>query len=346
MELKPVDRLPFWPKIDGSYIKKWGNTLPYYHAYFGSDRIEGIGGACREERTTCWHDIKINGSEFVTAFGTPHGVLYQKNYFDAASQALHPVEYPIKTKRDVELMMLWYQDAAVRFDEEQREWSAEQYEDEGEDAYIIENVGESPLMYFLEWLAGIEQGQYLLADYPGEVEGLFAAMHKNLLDKFRIAAEKSCADSLFLTENTSTTVISPAQYEKYCYKHIGEYAKIVNERGKPMTLHMCGHLKALLPLLSRLPVTAFEAFTPPTVGNTSLLDGRSACPDKCLIGGTNAVNWLQPADAIIEYIDRTLDSLPHHRGLLLSSSGVMPPACEPETIKTVGMWLRERALKL
>jgi len=32
-------------------------------------------------------------------------------------------------------------------------------------------------------------------------------------------------------------------------------------------------------------VAAFEAFTSPTLGNTTLLDGRTACPDKCLIGG-------------------------------------------------------------
>jgi hypothetical protein len=88
-----------------------------------------------------------------------------------------------------------------------------------------------------------------------------------------------------------------------------------------------------------LPVTAFEAFTPPTVGNTTLYDGRIACPEKCLIGGTNAAIWLMSAEQIISYIQENLDILPHHKGLCLSSAGVMPPSSAPEKIKKVKDWL-------
>ena len=104
---------------------------------------------------------------------------------------------------------------------------------------------------------------------------------------------------------------------------------------------MCGHLKALLPDMARLPAQAFEAFTSPTLGDTSLLDGRTNCPDKCLIGGTNAMLWTHPADVIIGQIERDLDILPHHRGVVVTSAGVMPPLCAPETIKEVCAWVRQ-----
>jgi uroporphyrinogen-III decarboxylase len=113
-----------------------------------------------------------------------------------------------------------------------------------------------------------------------------------------------------------------------------------------MVLHVCGHLKALLPDLARIPVRAFEAFTSPTVGNTSLLDGRLGCPNTCLIGGTNAALWMEPADAIIAQIRKDLDVLPHHRGIVVTSAGVMPPACKPETIKKVGDWVKAYPVRM
>lgn len=76
----------------------------------------------------------------------------------------------------------------------------------------------------------------------------------------------------------------------------------------------------------------------PPVGNTTLLDGRTIFPDKTLVGGTNAALWLEPAERIIAEIAADLDALPHHRGIVISSAGMMPPGCRPETIKRVCDW--------
>jgi uroporphyrinogen-III decarboxylase len=142
-----------------------------------------------------------------------------------------------------------------------------------------------------------------------------------------------------MVENTSTTLISVEQYRKYCFGHIQAYGETMSSAGKRVILHMCGHLKALLDDLAKLPVAGFEAFTSPTLGNTTLLDGRSRCPDKCLIGGTQATLWLKPADEIIVRIKHDLDELPHHRGIVVTSAGVMPPMCPPKKIKTVCDWV-------
>jgi len=109
---------------------------------------------------------------------------------------------------------------------------------------------------------------------------------------------------------------------------------------------MCGHLKHLLPDLATLNVAGFEAFTTPTLGNTRFIDGREACPDKCLVGGTNAMLWTRPVDEIIADIECELDDLPHHRGIVVSSAGVMPPACEPHTVKDVFEWVQRYPLRV
>jgi uroporphyrinogen-III decarboxylase len=197
------------------------------------------------------------------------------------------------------------------------------------------SIGESPLMHFVEHLAGVAEAHYLLLDYPDEVNELFEAMHRYLLARCKLLAEEHPADLLYMIENTSTTLISPGQYEAYCLKHIRAYEAAVKAYGRDLCLHMCGKLKDLFPALSTLRADAFEAFTAPPVGDTTLLDGRRACPDTCLVGGTSAVTWTKSAAEIIAEIKTSLDELPHHRGIVVTSAGVMPPLCAPETIKEV-----------
>ena len=99
-------------------------------------------------------------------------------------------------------------------------------------------------------------------------------------------------------------------------------------------------------MLSQLPAIVFEAFTSPPVGNTRLIDGREGCPNTCLIGGTNAVLWTKTADEIIAEIEQDLDVLPHHRGIVVSSGGMMPPMASPETIKKVCDWVKNYKIRV
>jgi hypothetical protein len=105
-------------------------------------------------------------------------------------------------------------------------------------------------------------------------------------------------------------------------------------------LHMCGKLKNLLPDIGTLPAVAVEALTAPPVGDTTFADGRTVCPRMCFIGGTSAWQWTRPARQIIAELERDLSELPHLRGLIVTSAGVMPPACHPETIREVCRWVQ------
>jgi uroporphyrinogen-III decarboxylase len=345
LRLQPVDRLPFWPKLSGAYGKaqtgKWqGPNLQDLHAFIGSDRHDGMGDCVAEVRPNCRAEVTGDASRRTTVWHTPKGSARMVQQYDAASDSWHPMEFPIKTAADIEIMRAWYVDARVELDSSALEKTRAQQRALGDAASTHTTCGESPLMHFVEWLAGVENAHYLLADHTEQVEALFAEMHRVLLARTKILAEVSPVDMLYFGENTSTTLISPAQYRRYCFVHLLEYATVVQQFRKPVVLHMCGHLKALLPDLAKLPVAAFEAFTSPTLGNTTLLDGRTGCPDKCLVGGTNAMLWLESPAAIIATLKRDLDALPHHRGIVVTSAGVMPPACRPETIREVAEWVR------
>ena len=345
IRMKPVDRLPFWPKLNSAYANAQAApfrhmTVDAIHDWIGSDKHIGIAACVKETRNTTSVETTETNNTRRTVYRTPHGETELLCKYDAPSNSWPPVKFPVHSLEDIRLMTEIFEDVMVELDCDAREKAEKQSEDIGESTLTVTTIGKSPLMHWVEWLAGIEMAHYLLADHQPEVGALFEAMHRVLIRKTELLCEHSPADAFYLSENTSTTLISPEQYQRYCARHVGEYAEITRHADRNLILHMCGHLKALLPDLAMIPAQAFEAFTSPTLGDTTLLDGRIECPDKCLIGGTNAMLWTRSADEIISRIESDLNELPHHRGIVVTSAGVMPPMCEPETIKQVCEWVR------
>ena len=345
IHLKPVDRLPFWPKLNASYPP--AQEAPFrdmpidaLFEFTGSDPQRGLPGILREKRSRTEERVITEDGARRTLYRTPWGEMRQVLHFDEGSRSWHPVEFPVKTAEDIRRMTGFFEDADWELDADLLGRARAQRDALGESACLAHSVGKSPLMLWVEFLAGVEQAHLLLADHPEEVETLFEAIHRGMLAKARLLAEHSPADLLYMTENTSTTLISPDQYRRYCARHIGECGAVVRDAGRLYALHMCGTLKALLPQLAETPAHVFEAFTSPTLGDTTLLDGRTACPDKCLVGGTNAMLWTRSAPEIIRQIESDLDALPHHRGIIVTSAGVMPPLCKPETIREVCEWVK------
>ncbi|MCL1793655.1 MAG: uroporphyrinogen decarboxylase family protein [Oscillospiraceae bacterium] len=345
LNLAAADHIPFWPKLDSAierHNKIHGNgmSIPQMHEYIGSDRHEGMGACFRESRKNTSAKITEEGTGRLTEYITPAGTLTSIARYDNESVSWHPVKMPIGSVEDIKTMTRWYRDCEVELDFEAKKISGEIVKKSDGGAVFAASIGESPLMYFVEWLAGIENAHYFLADYPGETEELFFEMHRVLLKKAEVAAEHCPADLIYMTENTSTRLISPAQYEKYCFGHLWDYGAAFERYGRNMVLHMCGHLKALLPQLAKTKARAFEAFTAPPLGDCTLRDGRAACPDKCLIGGTYAMLWLEDAGTIIKFLENEFLKLPHLRGVVVTSGGVMPPMAEIDKIKKVADWLK------
>ncbi len=346
-----VDRLVFWPKIfNNAYVANQKApfnqmTIPELHEWIGSDIQVSLPGYIKTVHKNSTHEVKDEGGVKRVIYSTKYGSIEGQLKYDIASQSWHPIKMAIQNVEDVKIMMEWFLDCEVELDKRKLQEASLFAQRMGERVLIADSIGESPLMEYIEWLAGVENGNYLMYDYSEEVEGLFDAMHQLLKKKAKISAEYSPADVLYFTENTSTTLISVSQFRKYCFRHIEDYARIVKGSKRILCLHMCGYLKDLLPDMNKLEVDAFEAFTSPSLGNTTLKDGRTICPDKCFIGGTNAVLWTKKTDEIIEQLEMDLNELPHHKGIIVSSAGVMPPLCPPETIKEVCEWVKSYKVK-
>ncbi|MBD3182269.1 hypothetical protein GF312_08255 [Candidatus Poribacteria bacterium] len=337
---KPMDRLPFWPKINGSYAQH--QDEPYrsmssteLHKWIGSDQHVGIPSCVKVRRkNTSIRSQRKNGYNKIE-YITPLGTLNAANRFDQSSSSWHPVEFPVKKREDINIMREFFADAECEFDEGQYEKASAVVKNTGESAVITTGIGVSPLMDWVQHLAGIENAHYMLWDYREDVESLFEQMHSYMCRRAEITADKCPADAVYSVENTSTTLISPEHFQRYCYNHLMDYGNIITSSGKFHILHMCGHLKDVLPYINELPASAIEAFTSPPVGNTTLKDGKNNCNRKCLIGGTNAALWIKSKDEIFWQIKHDLDELENQKGIVVTSAGVMPPLCKPETIKAV-----------
>lgn len=351
IRFEEVDRLPFWPKIGTPYANMQSGefknvTTDQLWDYWQCDKQDGIPGCIDMKRSETEYKETVKDGIKTKEYITKHGTCIGIDRYDPISMSYHPMKMPIETVSDVKIMTVYYNDQKPYINKEKLKIQEEKYNTIGQNALSILCIGESPLMFFIEWLAGVENAHYLLFDHQTEVELLFDAIHSHLLSITKLLSENTNADCYYMVENTSTTLINPDHYEKYCLKHITEYGNILNENGKILALHMCGHLMDLLPMLSKTPAKLFEAFTSPTVGNTKLINGRKECPDKCLFGGTNAALWLRSPSDIISEIEKDLDELPNHRGIMMSSAGVMPSSCKPDTIKQVFEFIKNYDLRM
>jgi len=344
---QPIDRLVFWPKITYAYNLHRNDKSTDFAELAGSDKHAWSGPVFTEGYTNgaSFSETKLDELTARQTYITKYGTLTGLSKFDPVTNTWHPVEYPVQTLEDIKIMTEWFSSKVNSPDKEKIADAKLSYDKHGEDALVAAVLsghvkGKSPLMNFVEYTAGIETGQYLLMDYPDETHELLKAMHKSLLSQLEITAEHSPADMVYLFEDTSTTLISPTQYKDYCFDMINDYGRTLNAGGKLLALHMCGHLKALLPILNETVSDIFEALSPPTVGDTDLVTARAACPTKAFMGGTNASMWQTSPKETINYLQSQFDALPHLHGLVITSGGEMPPSCDLEYIKTVGEFVK------
>jgi len=351
LDLRPVDRLPYWPKILSTYAPNQvepfrGMSRSELHAWIGSDECILEAPSCaRELRSRTRIEVQEHADRRVRVYHTPAGDLTAVDTLGtiglgSGAVAYHPTEFPVKSLADIEAMRWVYADAQYEFDAAQYDQVRAMLARLGDGGVVGSNVGTSPLMLWLEHLAGMVNGHLLLADYRAEVEALFAEIHLANMRRLEAAADRLPSDFAHVNENTSTTYHSPDQFRRYAKPQLQEYGRVLGAAGKRFVLHMCGKIKTLLPDIAEIPARAVEAMTTSPLGDTAFEDARAVCPDLCLIGGTYAGLWLEPAEVIIETIGRSLDALPHRRGIVVTTAGEIAPGAKPETLKAVAEWLR------
>ena len=331
-----VDRFPVWLKMAN---RTWQGLQPEPCRSMpaldllraaGCDLVAGCSLpaealACVRPHAT--ESVAVANGRRVTAIQTPDRTLVGEERIDPVTQTAHPSKYAAATLPDLASLRWYYRDTQYTVDPARTgPGQARQRELAALDAYTTDGVGPSPLMHLMQHLCGPEACVYHLVDAPALFHELLELMHQDRLRYLRAVLPHCPADTFWLTENTSTTLISPAMFRDLCVPHLAEYGRLVLDHGLVPVHHMCGKLNAILEMIDALPALANEAYTTPPVGDASLAEGRRRMPSKALIGGTNAALWLQPVEAIVRAVAADLAACPDRRRIFLTSAGVLPPS--------------------
>ena len=248
----------------------------------------------------------------------------------------HPSKFPVETLDDLKRLRWLFADTTFTVDPRKGEGARQaQAEAENNDRVTLAGSGPSPWMDMVQHLAGPIQANYLLADHPEAMAEVLEEMHGHNLRQIKAQLDIVQPDMFWISENTSTTIISPDQFHKFCVGYLSDYARLINEHGVLSVYHMCGHLHELLDDIDAMPHNVHEAFTTPPVGNTTLADGKTHFKKTAIIGGTNAAMWLKDADEIIEEVANDLANCPDRRGIFLTSAGLLPAAVSMEKARRV-----------
>ena len=137
----------------------------------------------------------------------------------------------------------------------------------GADGIVVDFPPPSTVPKLLQTDMGTENFYYMLVDHPEEMAGLIATIHQRDIEAWEIHTRNPCSISV-LCENTSTHFISPDVYRKFNGPHVRDFVDIMHDAGRRAVIHMCGHVRGILPDIKRTGLDGVHALTPPLTGDT------------------------------------------------------------------------------
>ncbi len=339
LEHNDRDRVPFWPKLTATYHQfqdeKYSSMkLDDLHKWIGSDVVHSTQVKLVENSSVADIIHRNNGKEQTDEYHIDGEILTSCEHVSTVSGDSHPVEYLVKSIHDLRLYSKIMENMSYKITGDSiknHENLVESYPEQ----FFICPIPPSPVMDLCQYKIGLENFIYLMYDYPYEMDALIEILHIDHIKRLKLICENTKVKYILSTENTSTTLISPAIFEKYCLPQLTEYGHIMEHYDKKQILHMCGKLKKMLPHIDKIPAIAVEAFSSPSVGDTTIKDGYMSLHDKTIIGGTCATTWLMEKDKIVDTILRDVEDAGGTHRLFLSSGGVMPFSTTPDIIKYV-----------
>ena len=232
---------------------------------------------------TVRQEQRQEGKRGIVTWHTPHGSLISVHAKAHPAGVAHTQKYPVDSVETLRIYRAMWEEAHFERSDDGSTLAAV---DEliGDDGVLTRFWGPSTVPLLLEEVMGSQNFYYMLADYPDEMEGLIRTIHQHELDAFAALAESACS-VVTLTENTSTYYISPHVYRTYNMPHQRDFVEIIKGSGKTAILHMCGHVRDLLPLIKETRCDGIHALTPPPTGNTPWEEALDVLGEDLIIFG-------------------------------------------------------------
>jgi len=356
---KAIDRAGWSPLIDGYYMSSlpsgkdiidvfkeinadvmerhvftWNSSLDNKRVGMSEDSNSKI---FTENGVTISEELKKveKGTLLTRQYEIPGHVLTAKSIYTKESPFIpFPLEYYIKDPEDIDAFMYI----------KKREKYIERFsnfikEDEriGEAGIATDSSPTSPIQEIIQHLTGVEKFYTVFfTDYLSEIEKLIEVMHEKNMEAYELLAN-SPASVVIDYENTSTTLVSPAIYEKYSLPYIDDYADILHKKNKIFLTHRCGKLGGLVGLLKKGKDDGIIDISPEPTGDLNIWDAREAWPDKIVQGGLDPTILTQwSIGRVKDYVKLILNKAGSRDRLIIGTADATPKDAKFENLKAVG----------
>ncbi len=361
---QPVDRIPFVPLIDTysllempdevqramqsganegywqgilAAVREIGCDIMLRHVYVtksagGAPHLNGFG----QFKPPVYTSSRMEGSTLIETLETSVGTLSGSwGFTEVHGWIPHPIRHLVNNLDELKIFAYAVEHLAREKPEPDFEnfYKAEQAL--GQAGLATTSFLNTPLMDLIETCWGLENTYYLLHDYPREVEAVLDGLHEVQRKTVEGIAE-SPASVVIEYENTSSTLLSPTIFRRYCLPILNEYADIFKSAGKIFLVHMCGKLKAFQSDLASAHFDGIADISPLPTGNFTLDEAAAALPGKIVIGGIDATTFIEPdVEQTRAKIAALLEKIKPYRGVLLGSADTVPRGTPLETLRMI-----------
>lgn len=272
IEGRKTDRLCWTTLVDHNTLgllpaDKRGMSCVDFYRYVGCDILQ-LGGWCIGPDITGSRLVRpgVETETSVEPDGTTITREHSRHGTLTSVSKVHPVEYLVKDGESLRTYLATWEDAYYEAEDHAANY-ANLMNAVGDDGIVTVFAWPTALPFLLEIAVGMENFYYLLQDCPDEMGALIECIHRADLERWRLMAEGPW-DVCILAENTSTRYISPAIYERYNLPSQRAFVEAMHARGKTAILHMCGHVRDLLPMIRETGADGIHTLTPPPLGDT------------------------------------------------------------------------------
>jgi hypothetical protein len=333
------DRLPWLPELNDGFIRNVveaegpapagvdGQT--FTNQQIGADQLDRAKAVKETFRRV---EIEVRKDEGITIWHTPKGDLVEQAISDPIARTSYRHRHRLDGEKAFEAYHALLDDLTYEADYER---ANKVFAKVGETGLPTVDAPATPLQHILMWDLSVENALMAMYDRTDEMVELMRHMHQKNLEYYRIAC-KGPGEVVRPMEDTSSMLTGPAMYAEHCAGYLSEYGRVVHEHGKKFIVHMCGHLKDMLPIIKDIELDGIEAATPGPTGDAEPDEMRRVLGDVIIMGGVDPTRYaIQGSADMVRTLRERLERIKGDRHFILGSEEI-PVSAKLDTVKAVG----------
>ena len=344
---KETDRTPWSP-----FLAYYWEHLPEekrscgqveYMKKMGADPLlRGFNLLYSTTNPKCEFSSKREGNRIYDTYTTKIGSLTEIRTYSPTADSWFVTGHAVKDKEDFKVLEYIMENTVIS---PAMGYFENEYKKLGTDGVTAPSIGlhsKTAFQSLVERWCGTEALVYALCDFPELVEECLAVMQEKDRETVRISLNSS-AEVFNFFEDSSTTNISPAMFEKYTAPQINEWGRMIHADGKLLLHHACGHLRDLLPCIAKTEIDILESVSPPPTGNCEIADCARILPEHiAVIGGIEPTFFLGCTMDDLEKCVCDLLTVMKGKRYVLANSDSCPPGVAYEKFLLVSELVRRK----